>query len=100
MLEDWRREIDEIDSQIIGLLNRRARAAQSIGVIKAKAGLPIVDTEREDEVLQRVAQANEGILENETVLLIYGKILQKSRQIQIETMKRISRESRERKITQ
>lgn len=92
MLEDWRREIDEIDSQIISLLNRRARAAQSIGAIKAKAGLPIVDTEREDEVLRRVANANEGILENETILEIYGKILQKSRQIQIETMKRISRE--------
>lgn len=89
MLEDWRKEIDEIDTQIIGLLNRRARAAQSIGKIKAKAGLPIVDTEREDEILRKIARENEGILENEVVLAIYGKILQKSRQIQIETMKQI-----------
>lgn len=96
ILEDWRREIDDIDSQIIGLLNRRARAARSIGEIKARANLPIVDTEREDEVLRKVARENEGILENETVLGIYGKILQKSRQIQIEVMRQTTRA---RKIT-
>ncbi len=88
-LEDWRTEIDEIDSQIVGLLNRRARAAQNVGAMKAQAGLPIVDTEREDEVLRRVSNRNEGIFEHKTVIEIYGKILQNSRLIQIEMMKEI-----------
>jgi chorismate mutase len=88
-LEDWRTEIDEIDSQIVGLLNRRARAARNVGAVKAQAGLPIVDIEREDEVLRKVSTGNEGIFENQTVIEIYGKILQNSRQIQIETMKEI-----------
>ena len=92
-LEDWRNEIDEIDSQIVWLLNRRARAAQSVGAVKAQTGLPIVDMEREDEVLRKVSSRNEGIFENKTVIEIYGKILQSSRQIQIETMKEISRET-------
>ena len=46
-LENWRKEIDEIDGKIVLLLNRRAKAAQEIGKIKAKAGLPIIDLERE-----------------------------------------------------
>jgi chorismate mutase len=92
-LEDWRTEIDEIDLQIVGLLNRRARAAHNVGIIKAQAGLPIVDIEREDEVLRKVSNGNEGIFENNTVVEIYGKILQNSRQIQIETMKEISKKT-------
>ena len=93
-LDDWRKEIDVIDSEIIGLLNRRARAAQNVGELKLKAGLPIVDTEREDEVLRKVVRENEGILENETLVGIYAVILQKSRQIQIETMKKLVREGK------
>ncbi len=92
-LEDWRDEIDEIDLQIVGLLNRRARAAQNVGAVKAQTGLPIVDMEREDKILRKVSSRNEGIFENKTVIEIYGKILQSSRRIQIETMKEISRET-------
>lgn len=44
--EDWRKEINEINSQIVALLDRRAQAAQSIGVLKAKTGLPLVDVAR------------------------------------------------------
>ena len=88
-LDDWRKEIDRIDSEIINLLNQRARAAQNVGELKMKSGLPIVDTEREDEILRKIVRENEGIIENETVIHIYGKILQKSRQIQIDTMKKL-----------
>ncbi len=84
-LEECRKEIDEIDLEIVGLLNRRARVVQNVGVVKAKAGLPIVDVEREDEVLSRILQHNEGLWENKTLLKIYRDILQRSRQIQIET---------------
>jgi chorismate mutase len=91
-LEDWRKEIDEIDSQIVGLLNRRARAAQSVGVLKAQSGLPVVDTEREDEVLCRIKLRNAGNLDEDILIKLYRDIMQKSRRIQIETIAQMERE--------
>ena len=91
-LEDWRSEIDEIDTQIVGLLNRRARAAQSVGVLKAHAGLPRVDTEREDEVLRKLKMRNDGSLDDELLVKLYRSIMQKSRLIQIETIARMKSE--------
>lgn len=91
-LEDWRNEIDEIDGQIVGLLNRRAQAARSVGVLKAKAGLPIVDTEREDEVLRKLKMQNDGSLDDEILVKLYRHIMQKSRLIQIEIIAQMKNE--------
>lgn len=88
-LEDWRKEIDEIDGQIVGLLNRRAEAAQRVGVLKAKAGLPVVDIEREDEVLRRIKLRNAGNLDDDILVKLYRDIIRKSRLIQIETVRQL-----------
>ncbi len=85
-LEDCRKEIDAIDAEILLLLNKRAEAAEKIGVLKAKAGLPIVDSDRESEVLGRVSQTNGGLLANDAVIKIFRRIIQESKQIQIETL--------------
>lgn len=85
-LEDCRKEIDAIDAQILSLLNKRAEAAGKIGVLKAKAGLPIIDLDRESEVLRRVSQANNGILADDSVIKIFRRIIRESRQIQIESL--------------
>ena len=81
-LEDYRKEIDSIDAEILWLLNKRAEAAGKIGVLKAKAGLPIVDSDREGEVLRRVSQANGGILTDDSVIKIFRRIIRESRQVQ------------------
>lgn len=90
-LEDWRKEIDKIDGEIIALLNWRAKAAKEIGKIKAKAGLPIIDLERESEVLQHIISENEGVLHDWQLATIYQKILEESRQIQINTISEMTR---------
>ena len=83
-LEDCRKKIDVVDREIIALLNRRAEIVREIGAIKATAGLPIVDWNREIEILRWVAQANEGIINDEAAARIFRRILQESRQIQVE----------------
>jgi len=83
-LEDCRKEIDVIDREIMALLNRRAEVVREIGQIKAKAGLPITDWNREIEILRWVAQENEGIMDDEAAARIFRRILQESRQIQTE----------------
>ncbi len=90
-LENWRKEIDTIDGEIISLLNRRAKAAQEIGRIKAKAGLPIIDLERESEVLRNIIGGNEGVLHDWQLATIYQKILDESRQIQINAISGMTR---------
>lgn len=83
-LAEWRNEIDSIDNEIIKLIDQRMRIAQKIGNLKAKAGLPIIDNHREERVLRNVCSKNQGILDNESVIGIYKKILFESKKIQLD----------------
>lgn len=81
-LDDCRKVIDEIDSQILILLNRRAGLSQRIGLMKTSAGLPIVDEKREDTVIRRLVRENPGDLGDAALTNIYREILDESRRIQ------------------
>ena len=83
-LEENRKLMDEIDAEIVELLNRRCRIAQRIGRIKAAAGLPIIDHERERIVIRRIARDNGGPLDNWVLVRIYTELLAESRRIQQE----------------
>ncbi|MBA3634328.1 MAG: chorismate mutase [Acidobacteria bacterium] len=84
-LEEWRNEIDSIDAEITRLVNHRAMIARQIGVLKAKAGLPTVDAEREEAVMKNVCSQNTGALKDEAVVRIFRRIIHESRQMQIES---------------
>ncbi len=55
-LNDYRREIDEIDGQLIPLFERRMEVVREIGRYKKERGLPILQSGREEEVLQKAAE--------------------------------------------
>ena len=82
MLENLRKNVDEIDEELVELLMRRADVSRKIGVIKAKAGLPILDAEREIAVIQKLN--HKAVDENELSALvnIYRTILKESRAVQ------------------
>lgn len=88
-LDEWRNEIDAIDAEIVNLINQRARVAQKIGILKAKAGLPIVDLEREEAILRNACARSKGILGNDSIARIFKRIIQESRQIQVEAISKI-----------
>jgi chorismate mutase/prephenate dehydratase len=89
-LEEKRKEIDAIDSEILVLLNRRAAIAKEIGILKTQAGLPLVDWVRESEIIHRLAQQNDGMeLEDEAVGRIYERILTESRLLQVKASSEI-----------
>lgn len=50
-----RRQIDNIDRQIVDLINQRAAVVKKIGEIKSAAGIPVSAPHREQEVLKHVA---------------------------------------------
>ena len=82
-IEEKRNQIDAIDEAILDLLNRRAEIAKDISLVKLSARLPIVDRQREDEVLRRLAKANSGLIDDTTIARIYRIILDESRRIQV-----------------
>lgn len=82
-LDECRKKIDQIDMQVLLLLNQRAETAKHIGLLKAQAGIPIVDADRETKILQKVSRDNSGELSDEAVARIYRQILLESRQIQV-----------------
>jgi chorismate mutase/prephenate dehydratase len=78
-----RDEIDALDRDIVGLLNRRAELGRAAGRAKALAGRRAVhDPEREREVLLRVAMANGGPLGQADLLSIYRRVVAATRGVE------------------
>lgn len=83
-ISDWRTKIDEIDRRLVELLNERAEAAHEIGKLKAQAGMPIYEPDRERAVFDNAKKLNKGPLPNRDLLRIYERIMDVMRQIQRE----------------
>ena len=89
-IEDWRKEIDRIDEQLIELLNRRAVCAIEIGRIKREAGLPVYSPSREAEVIAHVQGHNRGPLDRDAVRRLFERIIDESRRIERVTVEKES----------
>ena len=81
-IEDWRRKIDEIDRKLDELLNERSKCAIEIGKIKKAQNLSVFDSEREQEVLKRIMEANIGPLDSEALLRLFKRIMDECRQVE------------------
>lgn len=55
-LQEYRREIDRIDSELIRLFQERMELASQIAAYKKEYGLPVLDAGREAEKLARLAE--------------------------------------------
>jgi chorismate mutase len=80
-LEEWRREIDKLDSELLLLLNQRAGIACELGAIKVASGLPAYDGRRERQVLARLCRENQGPFAEESVSRIFRRIILETRRI-------------------
>jgi chorismate mutase len=83
-IEDWRRQIDEIDAAIVESLNRRMACSLEIGKIKKAQGRPIYAPEREMAVLGRVERLNGGPLSGAALRRIFQQIIEESRRLEQE----------------
>jgi chorismate mutase/prephenate dehydratase len=86
-LEDLRKQIDDLDSQIIKLIAERINIAQDIGQEKRDAGKPVEDKAREQQVLEKVK--NIAFTENidpDEIGKIYQKIFVLSKEAQSVTV--------------
>ncbi|HEX6715510.1 MAG TPA: chorismate mutase [Pyrinomonadaceae bacterium] len=81
-IEYWRKEIDDIDMELLRLLNMRARLAMKVGALKHAANLPFCDPERERTVLERLQELNCGPLDKRAVDKVFRRIIRESRRVQ------------------
>ena len=73
-IDDWRCEIDEIDTKLVRLLNLRTELALKVGQFKSSDGLALRVPAREKAILKRLKGLNPGPLDNESLEKIYHVI--------------------------
>jgi chorismate mutase len=93
-IEEWRSSIDDVDSKLLRLLNRRAELALEAGRAKLGAGLPICDGQREREVIDRSCRINAGPLDGTAVAKIFRRIIHETRCFEIRRTAETSSASR------
>jgi chorismate mutase len=81
-IDHWRKEIDDIDAELLRLLNMRARLALKVGALKQTLNLPVSDPARERTVLQRLQEINGGPLDERAVGKLFRRIIRESKRVQ------------------
>ncbi len=74
-IEALRRQINEIDRNILDLLQKRVEVAREIGRFKHQNNLPLYDPAREREVIARILEANQGKFPEKSLEYIYREII-------------------------
>lgn len=70
-----RSQIDVLDRRIVDLLNERLALAAEIGKLKRSQGGQIYVAEREDAVLRKVCELNQGPIKDDALKAIYREIM-------------------------
>ncbi len=74
-LDRMRRQLDELDARLVELLTQRARIVVDVGAYKRLHGLPIYAPHREQEVIRRVLELNDGPLPARTLEAIFRELM-------------------------
>ncbi|MGB4576329.1 MAG: bifunctional 3-deoxy-7-phosphoheptulonate synthase/chorismate mutase type II, partial [Paludibacter sp.] len=78
-LSALRRQIDELDNSLLELLARRMRVSEEIGQYKKEHNMPILQSQRYDEILQkRVSQAEQMDMDGEFMKTVLVAIHEES----------------------
>ena len=80
--EELRKQIDELDRQLVDLLSRRAETALEAGRLKAATSLPIYEPAREKTIYENVRAANKGPLPDIELTHIFERIIDVMRSLQ------------------
>jgi len=74
-LQELRDNIDELDTEIVSLLNRRCELASKVGEWKSLHDIPFYVPEREKELFERLTEKNSGPITDKSLYYIYREII-------------------------
>jgi chorismate mutase/prephenate dehydratase len=83
-LDALRRQIDAIDSDLLRLLNDRARVVQAVGSLKHAHNAPVYAPAREQQIVNRLAEANPGPFPNAGLRPVFREIVAATRSLEEE----------------
>ncbi len=81
-IADWRRKIDELDTQLVKLINDRAICAVEIGKLKQDSAMPVYEPDRERIIFDNIARLNHGPLSQIQLRQVYERLIDVMRQVQ------------------
>ena len=81
-LEKLRSRIDELDSELLKLLNERAKCVIKIGKIKQKEKKDVLVPLREKELLDRLRTVNKGPMTDTMVIYLFQQIIDTLKDLQ------------------
>ncbi|SES02887.1 chorismate mutase [Streptococcus gallolyticus] len=81
-LDTIRQEIDHVDQELVALLEKRMQLVNQVVAYKKATGKPILDTSREDVVLQKAASRVEDKAFEQTIVNTFADIMKNSRDYQ------------------
>ena len=81
-LEMLRSSIDKLDSELLKLLNKRAKCVMKIGKIKQKEKKDILVPLREKELMNRLISVNNGPMKDAMVMYLFQQIIDTLKELQ------------------
>ena len=77
-----REDIDKVDSQVLKLLNKRAKLAKKIGDIKKKESRVFFIPAREEDIVERLREENSGPFPSESIHPVFKEIISACRSVE------------------
>ena len=82
-LQEYRKEIDKINLEIVELLRKRQDVSRKIGELKRGVGKEVLDGSREQVIFDRVMDvADEKSMDGDYIRDVFKLIIQNSREVQ------------------
>ena len=79
---ELRRQIDNLDEEIIQLLKTRMGISREVGKLKEKLDIPVEDTNRENEIIERLIHQTGQNLSEQQLIRIFTAVFKSSKQVQ------------------
>jgi len=81
-IDDYRKEINRLDSELLQIFNKRAALALKIGEIKKQQGIAVYDPEREKRIFETMSKDNPGPLANDAIVRLFERVIDESRSLE------------------
>ncbi len=79
-VEEYRKQIDEIDKDIENLLDKRLKLCKEIGDYKKENNLEVLDQNRENAILEKIDKSN--LEHKDEIKEIYKEIFNEGKKVQ------------------
>jgi len=81
-IDSIRKEIDQLDDQLLQIFNQRAALALRIGEIKKLQQMAVYDPKREQRIFARMQEANAGPLDNSAIIRLFERVIDETRSLE------------------